>query len=208
MGYLQPTDYAAFGLPADTTDDWITVASAFIDSYCKRTSLSPTQYQERVRVPAHRQTARLSYLPLVTIAPNASPLISVKARYTRPRRGDVIDTIELEQIACAFGLPGMWTALNIPDVEFVANTGELTFPYSVLGLPYNEVDVTYTAGLASIPNAVKTACAQIVKNAQTTPGFNVKSSRMDTMQMSYFSNSVIDSQVAALLQPYVAALLG
>lgn len=208
MGYLQPTDYAAFGLSADTTDDWITIASAFIDSYCKRASLNPTQYQERIRVPVHRQTVRLSYLPLVMIAPNTSPLISVKARYARPRRGEIIDAFEIEQIACSFGLPGMWTSLNIPDVDFVANTGELTFPYSVLGLPYNEVDVVYTAGLASIPNAVQAACAQIVKNAQATPGFNVKSSRMDTMQMSYFSNSVIDPQVAALLQPYVAALLG
>ena len=86
MGYLQPSDYVAYGLPADTTDDWITMASALIDSYCKRASLNPTQYEERLRITAHAQTVRLSYLPLVAVPPNTSPLISVQARYIRPRR--------------------------------------------------------------------------------------------------------------------------
>lgn len=207
MGYLLPTDYETYGLPADTTDDWITMASAVIDSYCKRTSLNPTQYEERIRITAGSQTVRLSYLPLVAVAPNTSPLISVQARYARPRRGGMIDPA-YEHIAWVFGLPGSWSALNIADVDFVTNTGELTFPYNILGLPYNEVDVTYTAGVATVPYTVQVACAQIVKNAQATPGLNVKSSRMDTMQMSYFSNSLIDPQVAAMLQPYVATMLG
>ncbi len=207
MGYLLPTDYATYGLPADTTDDWVTMASALIDSYCHRTSLNPTQYEERMRITAHAQTVRLSYLPLVAVAPNTSPLISVQARYIRPRRGELIDP-SYEQIAWVFGLPGAWSNLNIADVDFVPKTGEITFPMNILGLPYNEVDVVYTAGLATIPYTVQVACAQIVKNAQATPGLNVKSSRIDTMQMAYFSNSLIDPQVAAMLQPYVATMLG
>ncbi len=207
MGYLLPTDYATYGLPADTTDDWITMASALIDSYCKRTSLNPTQYEERIRITAGSQTVRLSYLPLAAVAPNTSPLITVQARYARPRRGEMMDPA-YEQIAWVFGLPGTWSTLNVADVDFVPNTGELTFPYNILGLPYNEVDVVYTAGLSTIPYTVQVACAQIVKNAQATPGLNVKSSRIDTMQMSYFSNSLIDPQVAAMLQPYVATMLG
>jgi len=47
-----------------------------------------------------------------------------------------------------------------------------------------------------------------VKNAQATPGLNVKSSKMDTLQTQYFSDSLIDSQVQALLRPYVAERLG
>jgi hypothetical protein len=207
MGYLLPTDYATYGLPADTTDDWITMASALIDSYCHRTSLDPTQYEERLRITAGAQTVRLSYLPLVAVAPNTSPLISIQARYSRPRRGEMIEPA-YEQIAWVFGLPGSWSTLNIADVDYVPNTGELTFPMNILGLPYNEVDVTYTAGIAMIPYTVQVACAQIVKNAQTTPGLNVKSSKIDTMQMEYFSNSLIGPQVAAMLQPYVATMLG
>jgi hypothetical protein len=153
------------------------------------------------------QTVRLSYLPLVAVAPNTSPLISIQARYSRPRRGEMIEPA-YEQIAWVFGLPGSWSTLNIADVDCVPNTGELTFPMNILGLPYNEVDVIYTAGIATIPYTVQVACAQIVKNAQTTPGLNVRSSKIDTMQMEYFSNSLIDPQVAAMLQPYVARMLG
>ncbi len=105
MGYLLPTEYASFGLPADTTDDWITMASALIDSYCKRTSLNPTQYEERIRITTGSQTVRLSYLPLAAVAPNSSPLISVQARYARPRRGEMMDPA-YEQIAWVFGLAG------------------------------------------------------------------------------------------------------
>ncbi|MES2220854.1 MAG: hypothetical protein V4587_07800 [Acidobacteriota bacterium] len=207
MGYLLPTDYATYGLPANTTDDWITTASALIDSHCRRISLSPTQYEERLRMTAGAQTVRLSYLPLVAVAPNTSPLISVQARYSRPRRGQMIEPA-YEQIAWVFGLPGNWSTLTPADLDLVPNTGEITFPTNILGLPYNEVNVVYRAGLNPIPTTVQVACAQIVKNAQTIPGLNVKSSKIDTMQMEYFSSSLIDPQVAALLQPYVATMLG
>lgn len=207
MGYLQPTDYASFGLAADTTDDWITVASALIDSHCRRASLNPTQYSERLRLTAGSQTARLTYLPLVPIAPATSPFVSIEARYARPRRGQMIYPLQ-EEIMWAFALPGSWTQIDPSTVDFVVDTGELIFPMNVFGLPYNEVQVTYTAGLNAIPDAVMAACALIVKNAQATPGLNVKSSRIDTMQMEYFANTLIDSTVQTLLKPWVANRLG
>jgi hypothetical protein len=55
---------------------------------------------------------------------------------------------------------------------------------------------------------VLTACALIVKNAQNTPGLNVKTSKMDTLEMSYFSNDLMDARVQSLLRPYVANRLG
>jgi hypothetical protein len=55
---------------------------------------------------------------------------------------------------------------------------------------------------------VKVACAQIVKNAQATPGLNVSRSRLDMVQMDYFSGSLMDPQVQQLLRPYVANRLG
>ena len=112
------------------------------------------------------------------------------------------------EIAWAFGLPGAWTAIDPTTVDWVFDTGELIFPMNILGLPYNEVAVTYTAGLATIGNDVMSACAQIVKNMQATPSLNVKSSKLDTLQLEYFSNSLIDGQVAALLRPYIANRLG
>jgi hypothetical protein len=59
-----------------------------------------------------------------------------------------------------------------------------------------------------VPAAVKVACAQIVKNAQATPAMNVRSSKLDTMQMQYFSGVLLDPQVQALLRPYLAQRIG
>lgn len=207
MAYLQPTQYESFGLASDTTDDWITVASALIDNYCQRASLNPTQYTERLRLVEGSQTVRLSYLPLVAIAPATLPLVSIQARYAKPRRGQLIYPLQ-EEVLWAFSLPGAWTTVDPTTVDFVPETGELVFPLNIMGLPYNEVAVTYTAGLSVIPDGVMAACAMIVKNAQAQPGMNVKSSRLDTMQMTYFSNSLIDANVATLLRPWKATRLG
>lgn len=207
MGYLEPTQYASYGLSADVSDDWITVASAMIDAHCRRVSLNPTQYTERLRLVEGSQTARLSYLPLAPIAPATAPLVSIQARYGKPRRGQTIYPLQ-EEILWAFSLPGSWTAVDPASVDFVADTGELVFPMNIMGLPYNEVEVTYTAGLAVIPDAVLSACALIVKNAQATPGMNVKSSKVDTLAMQYFSSSLIDATVQQMLAPWVATRMG
>jgi hypothetical protein len=207
MGYLQPTQYASYGLAADVTDDWITLATALINAHCRRPDLNPAQYTERLRLVEGSQAARLSYLPLTPVSPATSPLVSIQARYAKPRRGQMVYPIQ-EEVLWAFSLPGAWTSLDPTTVDFVTDTGELTFPLSIMGLPYNEVEVVYTAGLATIPDAVLCACAQIVRNAEATPGLNVKSSKMDTMQIQYFSSTLIDATVQALLAPYVANRLG
>jgi len=207
MAYLEPADYSNYGLPAGTTADWITAATALINSYCRRPDLNVIQYNERSRVTAGAQTVRLSYLPLAPLAPATTPLVGIEGRYAKPRRGE-LRREPLSEIAWAFSLPGQWTAIDPTLVDFDANTGELTLPWNVLGLPYNEVQVTYTAGLATIGDDVKSACAQIVRNAQATPALNASMSKIDTMQMKYFSSSLIDETVQAWLNPYVANRLG
>jgi hypothetical protein len=200
MAYLQPADYQNYGLPAGTTADWITAATALINSYCRRPDLNVIQYTERLRVTSGAQTVLLSYLPL-------TPLVSIEGRYARARRGELPNQ-PLVEIALAFSLPGQWTAIDPSTVDYDPNTGELTLPWNVLGLPYNEVAVTYTAGLATIGDDVKTACAQIVRNAQSTPALNASKTKIDTMQMQYFSSSLVDETVQAWLRPYVANRLG
>jgi hypothetical protein len=207
MAYLQPSQYTNYGLPATTTADWITAATALINSYCRRPDLNVIQYTERLRVTAGAQTVHLSYLPLAPLAPATSPLVSMQGRYARPRRGELVDT-PFTELALAFSLPGQWVDLDITQVDFDPNTGELTLPWNLLGLPYNEVSVTYTAGLAAIGDDVLSACAQIVRNAQAQPALNAKSGKLDTMQMQYFSSSLIDETVQAWLRPYIANRLG
>jgi hypothetical protein len=207
MAYLEPTDYPNYGLPVGTTTDWITAATALINSFCRRPDLNVIQYTERLRVTSGSRTVRLSYLPLAALAPASSPLVTIQARYAQPRRGEAIDSALME-IVWAFSLPGQWTSIDPNSVDFDPCGGELTLPSNVLGLPYNEVMVTYTAGLATIGDDVKTACAQVVRNAQSTPALNASMSKIDTMQMQYFSSSLLDETVQTWLRPYVANRLG
>ncbi len=207
MGYLDPTEYIAYGLTAETTDDWVEMASSLIEAHCRRPSLLVTQYVERMRLTAGSQAVRLSYLPLTPLVPATSPLVGVRVRYGRPRRGELQDPM-LAQVAWAFSIPGSWSSLDLSLLDLNADTGDLTFPMNVLGLNYNEVEVTYTSGVTAVPVAVKFGCAQIVKNAQATPAMNVKGSKMDTLQMQYFAGSLIDANVQMLLAPYVAQRIG
>ena len=207
MAYLEPADYPNYGLPAGTTADWITAASALINSYCRRPDLNIIQYTERLRMTAGVQTVLLSYLPLAPLAPATSPIVSIEGRYAKPRRGELPNE-PLAEIAWAFSLPGQWAAIDPTTVDYDPATGELTLPWNVLGLPYNEVKATYTAGLALIGDDVKSACAQIVRNAQATPALNASRTKMDTMWMQYFSSSLVDETVQAWLNPYMANRLG
>jgi len=207
MAYLQPTDYPNYGLPAGTTADWVTAASALINSFCRRQDLNIAQYTERLRVNAGSQTVHLSYLPLAPLGTATSPLVGIEGRYAWPRRG-ALPNLPLSVIAWALLLPGQWTAIDPTLVDYDPNTGELTLPWNVFGLPYNEVSVTYTAGLATIGDDVKTACAQIIRNAQATPALNASKSKIDTMQLQYFSSSLLDETVQAWLRPYIANRLG
>jgi hypothetical protein len=153
------------------------------------------------------QAVRLSYLPLAPLAAATSPIVSIEARYARPRRGEAV--IEpLSDVACAFNLPGQWTAIDPASIDFDPGTGELSLPCNLLGLTYIEAKVNYTAGLTTIGDDVKAACAQIVRNAQATPALNASRTRIDTMQMEYFSSSLLDETVQVWLRPYVANRLG
>lgn len=207
MAYLEPADYPNYGLPAGTTADWITAATALINSYCRRPSLNVVQYTERLRVVSGARTVMLTYLPLAPLTPATSALISLEGRYANPRRGEAL-TEPLAEIVGLFGLPGQWAEIDLGLVDADPANGELTLPWNVFGLPYNEVRVRYTAGLAAIGDDVKSACAQIVRNAQATPALNARMTKMDTMWMEYFSSSLIDETVQAWLAPYVANRLG
>jgi hypothetical protein len=207
MAYLEPADYANYGLPDGTSADWISSATALINSYCRRPDLNIVQYSERLRVASGSNTVRLTYLPLAPLAPATTSIVSLEGRYAKPRRGELAEG-PLFEMARAFSLPGQWSAIDPGTADCDAATGELTLPANLLGLPYNEVMVTYTAGLATIGDDIKSACAQIVRNAQATPVLNASRTRIDTMQMEYFSSSLLDETVKTWLRPYVANRLG
>jgi len=221
MIYLDPSEYGTYGLEKTVPAAWIAAASSLIEAHCRRATLGVAQYVERVRLRPDRNTIRLTYLPLAAVAPASSPIVAASGRYAVPRRGEdrPIGNLGFDlgraplgdlafDVALLFGLPGVWSALDITAVDYDPDTGELTLPSNPLGFGYNEVEVTYTAGLAVIPDAVKFACVQIVRNAQATPALNVRSGSLERMQLEYFANTLLDPTVCISLAPYVAQKAG
>jgi hypothetical protein len=209
MNYLQPSEYELYGLGATTAVAWVTAASAMIDAHCRRITLAINQYTERLRTDNGQRPVQLTYLPLATVAPATSPIVSARARYAMPRRGEIEYEADLWNIALAFGIPGTWVDFNVADLDAFSETGEITLPVNVMGWAFTEIELVYTAGFETFPDPVKIACAQMVKNAQATPALNVKKNVVpDGMQLWYFSDLLMDATVQELLAPFVAQRVG
>lgn len=208
MNYLSQSEYEVYGVEAKTPESWTAAASSLIDAHCRRPTLAVASYVERLRLRAGRNTVRLTYLPLVPVAPATSPIVSARGRYALPRRDEGGPAALAADVALAFSLPGTWSTLDPAAIDFDPDTGELALSMNPLGLTYNEVEITYNSGLASIPDAIKFACAQIVRNAQATPALNVRAGDLNSMHLEYFEDTLVDSTVRALLAPYVAQKVG
>src|SRR5271165_3563417 len=128
MNYLQPSEYTAYGLETTTDLAWVTAASAIVDAHCRRVTLAVAQYTERLRTENGQRPVRLTYLPLAALAPATSPIVSARARYAAPRRGEWTYDDLAWDAAIAFGIPGTWADLNVPDLDVFADTGEVTLP--------------------------------------------------------------------------------
>lgn len=209
MTYLSASELELYGLDAATPESWTAAASAMMDAHCRRSTLGVAQYTERMRLPHGRNSVRLTYLPLASVPPATIPIVAARARYapTTSRYGEGLSDLALD-VAQSFSLNGAWTDLDPALIDFDRETGALLLPPHTLGLQYNEVEVIYTAGLDPLPDEVKFACAQIVKNAQATPAFNVRAEQLDRMRLEYFEDALLDGTVRTLLAPYVAQRLG
>ncbi len=208
MNHLDPSEYLAYGLAADTQDSLVASASAMIDAFCRRPSLGITQYIERLRVARDGRTVRLSNTPLAAAAGTASAITAARVRLRRLRDDAGFGSLTpLQQAAGIFGLCGTWSTVDPAQLAAYGN-GEVEFPVGFFTVPFDEAEVTYTAGFAALPTVVKYACAQIVKNALATPALNVKRQRVDAMEMDYFKASLLDDEVQRMLRPYLSVRLG
>ncbi len=215
MNYLDSSEYGSYGLETTVPEVCVAAASSLIDAHCRRKTIASAQYTERLRIASGRNTVRLTYVPLCVADGQQFPIVSARARFAMPRRGESLPVYGLgyasgcdpefvSDIALAFGLPGAWTEIDPVSIDVCAQTGEITLPVNALGLGFNEIEVVYTAGATPVPDAVKFACAQIVRNMQATPALNVRSGSLDRMHLEYFADTLIDSSVRSLLAPYVA----
>jgi hypothetical protein len=209
MNYLIAEEYESYGIEASTPASWVAAASSLIDTHCRRATLGATQYTERLRLSRDRNSVQLTYLPLFTPTGQSSAIVAAKARYATPRKGECLTTWEAAQdIATAFALPGTWVDLDVSRMDCFADTGEVSWMANPLGLQFQEIEIQYNAGFVTIPDPVKFACAQIVRNAQATPALNVRASTLNSMHLEYFADTLVDASVRTMLASYVAQKVG
>lgn len=198
MVYLEPSEYARFGLDDETGEELVVSASAMVDAFCRRESLGLAQCTERLRFAPGVRSAMVSNTPVASV---------VSARVRLRERWSVLFADPLEAAVAAFGVEGQWRDVAVEQISFTAS-GEVEIAGNVLGTMFDEAEVVYTAGWSVVPDAVKVACAQIVRNAQAQPALNVKRGGVDAMQMEYFGASLMDDEVKRMLRPYMATRLG
>src|SRR3954468_7273551 len=209
MNYLAPNEYENYGIESTTLAAWIAAASSLIDAHCRRSTLAVASYTERQRPRGGRHTSRLTSLPPAQGSPATTPFTAARGRYAVPRRGEGVSACDQfsDSVMQTFALPGTWTTLDATTLDFDVQTGEVSIAPNPLGFSFNEIELTYNAGLAAIPDAVKFACAQMVRNAQATPALNVRRESIDRLRLDYFSDTLLDSSVHSLLAQYVAQKL-
>jgi hypothetical protein len=113
-----------------------------------------------------------------------------------------------QDVATAFALPGSWVDIDVSRMDCFADTGEVSWMANPLGLQFQEIELQYSAGFETIPEPIKFACAQIVRNAQATPALNVRASTLNSMHLEYFADTLVDASVRTMLAPYVAQKVG
>ena len=202
--YLSTAEFVTFGLPDSTDPALIRVASDLVDSYCQRASVLVAQYTERTRLPQGIPITRASYTPLAVPAGGQTPFVTLRARHGVPR-GPNADT--LAEMIAPFGGPPAWVDLDPAQVDYLAATGEIWLPTGIFGVPYSEVEMTYTAGYDQVPESVKLACAQIIRNIESHPAAKVSAVQLDRLHLEYFAGSLLDEDVRRLLGPYIAMRL-
>jgi hypothetical protein len=202
--YLTSAEFPAYALADSTEPALIRVASDLVDAFCQRASLMVAQYSERNRLPGGRPVTRATFTPLAVVAPATTPFVTVRARHGIARGPNAMT---LAEMIAPFGGPPQWVDLDTNQVEFNATTGEIWLPAGIFGVPYSEVELTYTAGFTQVPEAVKLACAQIIRNMESHPAANVSAAQFDRLQLEYFAGSLLDEDTRRLLAPFVAVRL-
>ncbi len=206
MAYLTGDEYTRFGLEPLTADSLVSAASDLIDAHCRRNGFGIAEYTERFRVGRSR-TVRLTYLPLAATNGALSAIVQARGRYMGSG-GDWAEGAALaNEVAQVFATPDLWFTVPATSLDVNIRSGEVIVCGGPLSPAISDLEVTYTAGYGEVPQAVKQACAKLVKNALATPALNVSRQQIDSMYVQYFADSLIDADILQLLAPFVARRL-
>lgn len=176
---ITDTDYVPDGVTL--TQSLIIRASAIIDAYCKR-EISIKEYTERIPL-TDRGVGHVSFSPVIELR-------SVKGRPTQGLLGNI------------FGRPD-FEPVDMSQLDIEKDTGFLSIGYSMFGIPYGELEVTYTSGWDPIPDKVKVACGLVVAKLVNNSNPNVKAKKDFDFSIEYFGNQIVSDEIAELLSEYV-----
>lgn len=164
------------------------------------------QIEEQKNMPPDRPLTFLSKGPLVQV-------LSGVGRYAYGRRGDDnnynLEQFNLLAAVSKYGGPPAWEIFNPLNTGYDANTGQLWIPAGVLLAYYTEVKLRYVAGFtyATLPGAVKNACASIIQALGNLPQMgNIKSYRAGDTAIEMAAASKLDQDTMDELNAYRARL--
>lgn len=153
-------------------------------------------------------TSPVSNVPGSTI----SPILGVSGRYSYGRRGssqiypDLNYGANILQIAAFFGGPPTWQNVDVSMGDFDTSTGEIFIPAGLYLGQYTEIVASYNSGFdpLNMPNAIKKACAMLVKNFLSRGGGTTGLRSITTSGTANvsFEPDLIDSTIASMLDPY------
>lgn len=169
---------------------------------------------EQRTMPEDRPITILAQTPVIS-------MLSGVGRYGYMRRGQdavgSIDTYNLLAVMSKFGGPPAWEVWAPQANSCDPETGTVWVPAGVLLAYYTEVRIHYVAGwtYATLPTAIKQACANIINNIAATSGMPGTMQRMkagDTEMQRFpgqpgvLNSFVIDDDTKSLLMPFRARL--
>ena len=158
---------------------------------------------EELQMPQGRPLQNVSRTPVRII-------LGIQGRYGYSRRGNSYSEIDQYNLLAAitmFGGPPIWEIANQALVGVDPNTGQLWFPAGILLAYYTEVRVGYIAGwqYASLPSAIKLACAKLINaNANIPMNGAIRSYRAGDTAIERFASTFFDDDMKALLEPFMS----
>ncbi|HCA27554.1 MAG TPA: hypothetical protein DEP05_07960 [Betaproteobacteria bacterium] len=188
--YLDPTEYTVYGLPTTTTAAQAIAASTAIDGFLQRPAGCLYDVDGASVPVAMTETGA----PLVERTPSPTN------GYVQVSYWPVVQVISVEE-----RITGAWQALT--GFSFEADGRVWLDGVTLSG---GDLRVTFVAGwqYASLPAAVKQACANLITAAIQAPLVgNTKILRAGDTMLERFADTLLDADIRAMLNPYRRIIL-
>lgn len=186
-----------YGITA--TDAQIRLAMVILHDHCNRRTLWPSEYMQRISMPADRVTSRLAVRPVLSI-------VEAKGRYTFGRRDRQLkqnNPAGYIAITALIGTSSSWVDIDTATIDFYGPTGEIWVPTGLFLSPYGELQISYMAGYVNIPEKAVAALALIVNSVCSKGSGDMIAYTAGKVSRRFQTASFIDKDIKRMLAPFV-----